>query len=529
MKKQYITLTTLIAALILILFGLVGFFSVYISAKEILKEYEEKATLDYQDLLKRNNYESESEFLRSVYYGWKFYSVFNEENIGFAGNVSTADNFIKTGDFIYVSKIVDGFVKDTRIIPVDSTFDCEGDNIWNIEFDGMCDDVYLHDGTLKYIDTYKTGIQSYSVGKSILKSESESVPFSEWSGDIECYVEVIRMAKTSREAALNKEAEELLDEIITKIDNGEKVEFQKSGLREAYMFFYDGPYIGDIKSDCYMFVFHPIRVAVMKHLALYILGTVLFIIIEVLVITIMYRLYKSRRDFEIQSQSLTRGIAHDLKTPLAVMKAYVENWEYIDEDERSEYSDKLSEEVDSMSDMVSRLLDKSKIDSGMRDPKLEEVELYSLTKSVYKKMQPIAEERGLRVIFETDKDESDAEDITYPVYADLEMMRIVVSNYISNAIKYSDSFVKIWFFDKGNKIKFLVSNDGDGIDKKDIKKVWNVFYKTDSSRTDRLGNNGLGLAICKSIFKLHKAKYGCSSRLSETNFWFEMKKVKDGK
>ena len=71
-------------------------------------------------------------------------------------------------------------------------------------------------------------------------------------------------------------------------------------------------------------------------------------------------------------------------------------------------------------------------------------------------------------------------------------------------------------------------NDGDTISAKDLKKIWDLFYKQqDKARTDRMGSNGVGLAVNKSILELHKAKFGAESRSGETTFWFEMKKAKE--
>ena len=79
----------------------------------------------------------------------------------------------------------------------------------------------------------------------------------------------------------------------------------------------------------------------------------------------------------------------------------------------------------------------------------------------------------------------------------------------------------------GKNILFSVTNDGTPIGKKEIKKIWDPFYKTDKARTGRLGSSGVGLAVNKSILEQHKAKYGCRSDESGTTFWFEMRKAEE--
>ena len=59
----------------------------------------------------------------------------------------------------------------------------------------------------------------------------------------------------------------------------------------------------------------------------------------------------------------------------------------------------------------------------------------------------------------------------------------------------------------------------------EYKKAWDLLYKSDKARTNRLGSTGIGLAITKSMLGLHKAKYGCEPTENGTLFWFKMKKM----
>ena len=88
----------------------------------------------------------------------------------------------------------------------------------------------------------------------------------------------------------------------------------------------------------------------------YILMFIDWLIIELVFIIAMIVFYKVRMKFENRQTVLTHGVAHDLKTPLAIVKAYAENWGTINEDERSEYTENLISEVDSMTSIVNNLL-----------------------------------------------------------------------------------------------------------------------------------------------------------------------------
>ena len=240
-----------------------------------------------------------------------------------------------------------------------------------------------------------------------------------------------------------------------------------------------------------------------------------FIILEALIVVSFVMLYKNQMNYEIRNQKLTRGIAHELKTPLAVTKATVENWDYFDDDRRKDYSKRVINEVDHMSDMVGKLLDVSKIKEGSNKVNFEPVDLKKLTDEIIARSGELIRERNITITFNRD-------DKPYMVFADLEMMNMVLSNFMSNAIKYCDHVIMIQLNRNGRKIEFSITNDGAKIDKKDIDKIWDIFYTTDKARTDRMSSSGVGLSVVKSILDAHKADYGCTSGDKGTEFKFSM-------
>ena len=247
----------------------------------------------------------------------------------------------------------------------------------------------------------------------------------------------------------------------------------------------------------------------------YILLLAGFIIFEAAVAVSFVMLYKNQMNYEIRNQKLTRGIAHELKTPLAVTKATVENWDYFDDDRRKDYSKRVINEVDHMSDMVGKLIDVSKIKEGSDKINYEAVDLKKLTEDIIARNGELIRERIITVAFNHD-------DRPYTVLADPDMMNMVISNFMSNAIKYCDHIIKIQLNRSGRKIEFGITNDGAKIEKKDLDKIWDVFYTTDKARTDRMSSSGVGLSVVKSILDVHKADYGCTSDDKGTEFKFSM-------
>ena len=240
-----------------------------------------------------------------------------------------------------------------------------------------------------------------------------------------------------------------------------------------------------------------------------------FIILETLIVVSFVMLYKNQMNYEIRNQKLTRGIAHELKTPLAVTKATVENWDYFDEDRRKDYSKRVINEVDHMSDMVGKLLDVSKIKEGSGMLNRKAVDLKMLTEDIIGRNSELIRERNITVAFNRDEK-------PYTVFADPDMMNMVISNFMSNAIKYCDHIIRIRLDRNGRKIVFGITNDGAKIEKKEQDKIWDIFYTTDKARTDRMSSSGVGLSVVKSILDAHKADYGCTSDDNGTEFKFSM-------
>ena len=556
MKKHYIRLTAVIAALILTAFVLsLGLFT-YAAATKILNE-----KLDYaagrasMASLKGSEDISEDELIVYLYSNLEEKTWFTKnDEIGFYEVVDVDENTrIDSRGFIKAWTYSDDG-KDTvdikRYILLGDDFEC--DDLWlsDFEIDAVCDSNFIFNGTFKYHD--------YSTGKDIkntipynsMASADDAVPVSEVFGDDRIEARYYTFTATKYEAKLNREAKEILEgirdklekgyaskvytddsnfyyhmvgndsgELDRKIENGEYVVTRQINLWTTYSV--DSSRINSSSYNAYnIYLFHPIELAVRNHLIVYILSLLALIILEALTVFMMRKVYSNRMSYELMRQDLTRSIAHDLKTPLAVTKAYTENWEYIDDEDRHEYAEKLNVEVDNMSAMINNMLNMSKLDSE-KDLKLEEVELYAMTSSIYERMKPLIAERGLNVKLITDVIGG-----KYYVNADPKMIKIAIGNFITNAVKYAESKVEIKLLGKDKKVTFMVSNDGQGISKKEIKRIWEPFYKTDKARTDRIGSSGMGLAINSSILRLHKAKYKCISDQTETSFWFEMKRVK---
>ena len=316
---------------------------------------------------------------------------------------------------------------------------------------------------------------------------------------------------------LNAEAQKMSDEYTKNYDpavNEYGLSESEEGItRTTFMRidnFRDGRYL---LTHCA--VYDPLKIVLKDNAVTYITGLIIFLILEATILISFINLYKSRKEFELRNIKLTRGIAHELKTPLAVTKAAVENWEYLSKEQKEEYAGNVKAEADHMTDMVDKLLEVSRISGSESDLKREAVDLLAVTKMLRDRYSELIRERDIDMKIMADED-------SYTVFADPDMIEIVIGNYLSNAIKYCDKKITIRLTRSGKKISFIITNDGAKIDKKDLNKIWDVFYTTDNSRSGRINNSGVGLSVVKSILEAHKAEYGCLSNSGGTSFSFVM-------
>ena len=268
----------------------------------------------------------------------------------------------------------------------------------------------------------------------------------------------------------------------------------------------------------YAYVFHPLETAVANLGYVYILIIVIAVLFLHIIAFLIYRLCRQHYVSEKNRKELTSGIAHELKTPLAVTKGYIENWQYFDEEDRQKHSQIMIEEIESMDKIVMDLLELSRLEVKAKKLNYESVDLYSLTQAVLRPLNVLIEEKGVKVtVNKSEKDKT-------LVWADLEMIRVVLSNFVVNAVKYSESRIDITIKETASKVKFEIVNDGLHITPEQLDKIWDTFYKVKRAKQSRLKSSGIGLAITKNILELHKAQYGCKSENCKTTFWFEMKK-----
>ena len=225
-------------------------------------------------------------------------------------------------------------------------------------------------------------------------------------------------------------------------------------------------------------------------------------------------------------RDLLANVSHDLKTPLTLIKAnaeMVKDLTYKDKEKMDKNLNTIIEEVDRLNLLVEDILNLSKMQSNLESLNLEEFNLNELIKSVIKRFD---------ILCERDKYIIEYEGFDTTIKADKKKIEQVIYNLINNAINYTgeDKKVSIKMLDKKSSIRLEFNDTGKGIDEKDLKYIWDKYYKVDKKYKRVSYGTGLGLSIVKNVLNSHGFDYGVSSKIDVgTCFYFEAKKAKNEK
>ena len=217
-------------------------------------------------------------------------------------------------------------------------------------------------------------------------------------------------------------------------------------------------------------------------------------------LTRIRRLETVRRDF-------ISNLSHELRTPLASLKALTETLQdgaLDDPPAARRFIDQIQIEVDALTQMVTELLELSRIESGRLSLDLKPIAAYELLNSASKRMALQAERANLTLRVEC------AEDLP-KVNIDLQRLEQVLVNLIHNAVKFTRPGGEIVLFaEKGiGEVRFAVRDTGIGIPEEDVPRIFERFYRVDKSRTG--SGTGLGLSIAKHIVEAHGGKIWAES------------------
>ncbi len=220
-------------------------------------------------------------------------------------------------------------------------------------------------------------------------------------------------------------------------------------------------------------------------------------------------------------KELIANVSHDLRTPLTMIKGYAEVMRDIPGEMNEENLQAIVDESTRLSNLVSDLLDISKLQSGAVPIEKKVFSLTACTSDILSRFANLSQQQGYSLSFESEGE--------FLVFADKARIEQVLYNLISNAVNYSGDKKEVKVTEKltGDNVRVEISDSGQGIEPEKLKNIWDRYYRADKNHQRAVVGTGLGLSIVKEILDLHDARYGVVSKVGEGSiFWFEIGTVK---
>ena len=205
------------------------------------------------------------------------------------------------------------------------------------------------------------------------------------------------------------------------------------------------------------------------------------------------------------------NMSHEIRTPLNAIVGFSDLLvDAEDLDERKEYVKIVRENNDLLLQLITDILDLSKIEAGTFEFTNGDVDVNMMCEDIVLSMQMKVKE-GVKLIFDSNLPH-------YHITSDRNRLHQVISNFVNNAIKFtSKGSICVGYELKGDELEFYVQDTGVGIDKEHLRAVFERFVKLDSF----VHGTGLGLSICQSIVEQLGGRIGVDSELGKgSRFWF---------
>ena len=212
-------------------------------------------------------------------------------------------------------------------------------------------------------------------------------------------------------------------------------------------------------------------------------------------------------------QSFLNNMSHEIRTPLNAIVGFSDLLvEAEDIEERKEYVKIVRNNNELLLQLITDILDLSKIEAGTFDFTYGDVNVNLLCENIVRSMEMKVSE-GVALVFDSNLPQ-------YHLISDRNRLHQVISNFVNNAIKFtSQGSIRVGYQMKGEELEFYVQDTGIGIDKEQQLHIFERFVKLNSF----VPGTGLGLAICQSIIEQLGGRIGVDSEPGKgSRFWFRL-------
>ncbi len=232
---------------------------------------------------------------------------------------------------------------------------------------------------------------------------------------------------------------------------------------------------------------------------------------------------ETAKSFKINRNEFMGNVAHELRTPIFAIQLSLEtllDGAINDENVNVDFLSRAFNQTKRLKSLVDDLISIAKFETGLKMSK----RYFGITNVISKTLdglKALADIKNISLEF----DSASANGVT--VFGDEERLQQVLINLIDNAIKYTlkNGFVKISLSIKEKEVTINIEDNGIGIPRKDLPRIFERFYRVDKTRSRDIGGSGLGLSIVKHILEAHSSSIKVESEENKgTKFEFSLKR-----
>lgn len=236
---------------------------------------------------------------------------------------------------------------------------------------------------------------------------------------------------------------------------------------------------------------------------------------------------KKLKKLEKYRKEFLGNVSHELKTPIFNIQGYILtllDGGIDDPSINKQYLLRTEKSINRMISIVEDLETISSLETGDMELQAEKFNIHKLFEEAFEMQEIAAQKKKINLTFNSNYDKP------IMVEGDREKLFEVINNLINNSIKYGkeDGKTSVSFHDMGENVLAEVTDNGIGIAKKHLNRIFERFYRVDKSRSREQGGTGLGLAIVKHIIEAHNQTINVRSTVGEgSSFAFTLKKANE--
>jgi signal transduction histidine kinase len=217
------------------------------------------------------------------------------------------------------------------------------------------------------------------------------------------------------------------------------------------------------------------------------------------------QLHKSESDRQRYQQAI-HFVTHEMRTPLTAIQGSSElmGRYTLTEEKRKQIADMINQESKRLARMIQTFLDVERLSDGQMELKREPFSVRQIVEACIQRARPLAERKNIHI--RTNVLEGDLQ-------GDRELMEYAVYNLLTNAVKYSnaDTEITAWCLPQGDQLRLSVKDQGIGMDAKELRQIFQKFYRTKRAEASGEAGTGIGLSIVEQIVHYHGGKMEVTS------------------